>query len=112
MMNMIQERRHIKNSSKNRTNYRSLSRDIQRRIRQDKQNYINKICLEIEGQKNQGNSKMMFENVRHLRDNKLQPSLKVLKDKQGNILTEGKDILHRWKEYYSEMYNDPRKTNQ
>ena len=34
-----------------------------------------------------------------------QPSLKVIKDKNGEVLTENKEILDRWREYCSNMYS-------
>ena len=61
-------------------------------------------CREINEQRQQGNSKNMFNSIRALQQNNFKPALRVLKDKKGNTLTEKTDILHRWKEYCQEMY--------
>ncbi|XP_071497497.1 uncharacterized protein [Diadema antillarum] len=37
---------------------------------------------------------------------KFKPSLNVIKNKEGNTLTETTDVLDRWKEYCRELYED------
>ena len=32
----------------------------------------------------------------------------VIKDRRGNMLTDRKDVLERWKEYVEELYSDVR----
>ena len=52
------------------------------------------------------NDRQLFNQAKEM-TREFQPSLKVMKDKNGEILTENSKILGRWKEYCSEMYSAP-----
>ena len=51
----------------------------------------------------------MAEQIRELSGKQRASRSTVIKDKQGNILTEREDVLQRWKEYVEQLYNDERR---
>jgi len=83
--------------------YRELNRRIQHQTRQDKNDYISQKCMEIEKHSAANNTRDMFKNIKSL-TKKATPKLNVLKDENGNILTEEEDIKARWKEYCGKLY--------
>ena len=74
--------------------------------RKAKNDYYNKICNEIESLDRTHNPKM-YQKVKQLRPRKLQ-SVESVKNKDGKVLLEEKDILERWVEYIVELYSDDR----
>ena len=54
----------------------------------------------------ENNDKQLFKKVQEM-TREFQPSLKVIKDKQGEVLTENDKTLNRWREYCSAMYSAP-----
>ena len=81
-----------------RQEYRDLNRRIQKQIRQDKTEFIQQKCAEVERNSVTNNTKDMYRNIKQL-TNKPTHRLNVLKDDDGNILTEGEEIKARWKQY-------------
>ena len=61
-------------------------------------------CEEIETCLNKNNSKRAYQLVKDLTSEK-QGRSSTIQDKSGKCLTEEKEILSRWKEYCSELYN-------
>ena len=59
--------------------------------------------MEMEELHKDNKDRQLFKKVSEM-TRQFQPSLKVIKDKQGKVLTENNDILERWREYCSEMY--------
>ena len=50
--------------------------------------------------------RQLYQKVNEL-TKEFRPSLKVIKDKNGQVLTENNQILGRWREYCSQMYSAP-----
>lgn len=48
------------------------------------------------------NQKLFYNTLKHLKQ-KNTSKLKSMKDKDGNWLTEEKEIMQRWKEYFEEL---------
>ena len=61
-------------------------------------------CKEIETCLNKNNSKRAYQLVKDLTSEK-QGRSSTIQDKSGKCLTEEKEILSRWTEYCSELYN-------
>ena len=59
---------------------------------------------------NEHKDRQLFKCVKEM-TREFQPALKVIKDKQGQVLKENKQILGRWQEYCSEMYMAPQTAN-
>ena len=71
---------------------------------QAKEDLIGAQCEEIETCLNKNNSKRAYQLVKDLTSEK-QGRSSTIQDKSGKCLTEEKEILSRWTEYCSELYN-------
>eukprot|EP00745_Piridium_sociabile_P019023 TRINITY_DN2876_c1_g1_i4.p1 TRINITY_DN2876_c1_g1~~TRINITY_DN2876_c1_g1_i4.p1 ORF type:complete len:404 (+),score=105.74 TRINITY_DN2876_c1_g1_i4:2-1213(+) len=73
-------------------------------MNRDREDWIEKQCTEVEDSLNKNNSRRAYEVMKDLtRQRKSRVS--SIQDKKGNCLTEDKDIIGRWTEYCSELYN-------
>ena len=77
--------------------YREANRRIQKAVKKAKEDEI-ETCL------NKNNSKRAYQLVKDLTSEK-QGRSSAIQDKSGKCLTEEKEILSRWTEYCSELYN-------
>ena len=84
--------------------YREANRRIQKAVKKAKEDWIGVQCEEIETCLNKNNSKRAYQLVKDLTSEK-QGRSSTIQDKYGKCLTEGKEILSRWTEYCSELYN-------
>ena len=86
--------------------YREANRRIQKAVKKAKEDWIGAQCEEIETclNKNQTNSKRAYQLVKDLTSEK-QGRSSTIQDKSGICLTEENEILSRWTEYCSELYN-------
>ena len=104
---LADQRRNVKSQGlKNKdqcSEYSELSRRIQRQIRRDKTSFINMKCAAVERDCRTGNAKDMYKGIKDL-TSKPVPRLNVLKDENGNILTEDIEIKSRWKQYCEKLY--------
>ncbi|XP_071508162.1 craniofacial development protein 2-like [Diadema antillarum] len=106
-LNLIEKRRSMKEEGVSIASleYRNATKDIKRACRKDKRQYLLNKCCSIEAHSKAGNSKAMYGEIKNL-TKKFKPSLNVIKNKEGNILTETNDVLDRCKEYCRELYED------
>ena len=84
--------------------YREANRRIQKAVKKAKEDWIGAQCDEIETCLNKNNSKRAYQLVKDLTSEK-QGKSSSIQDKSGKCLTEEKEILSRWTEYCSELYN-------
>ena len=84
--------------------YREANRRIQKAVKKAKEDWIGAQFEEIETCLNKNNSKRAYQLVKDLTSGK-QGRSSTIQDKSGKCLTEEKDILSRWTEYCSELYN-------
>ena len=84
--------------------YREANRRIQKAVKKAKEDWTGAQCEEIETCLNKNNSKRAYQLVKDLTSEK-QGRYSTIQDKSGKCLTEEKEILSRWKEYCSELYN-------
>ena len=73
-------------------------------MKKAKEDWIGAQCEEIETCLNKNNSKTAYQLVKDLSSEK-QVRSSTIQDKSGKCLTEEKEILSRWTEYCSELYN-------
>ena len=69
-----------------------------------KENWIGEQCSDIEENLRKYNSKRAYQLVKDLTTVKLAKATTV-QDRSGKCLTEERQILNRWTEYCSELYN-------
>ena len=84
--------------------YREENRRRQKAAKKAKEDWIVAQCEEIETWLNKNNSKRAYQLVKDPTSEKQGRSL-TDQDKSGKCLTEEKEILSRWTEYCSELYN-------
>ena len=73
-------------------------------MKEAKEDWIVAQCEEIETCLNKNNSKRAYQLVKDLTSEK-QGRSSTIQDKSGKCFTEEKEILSRWTEYCSELYN-------
>ena len=83
--------------------YKEVHNIIKRCMKKAKENWIEQ-CSEIEEDLRKNNSKRAYQLVRDLTTVK-QGKATTVQDSSGKCLTEERQILNRWTEYCSELYN-------
>ena len=73
-------------------------------MKKAKENWIGEQCSEIEETLRTNNSKRAYQLVKDLTTVK-QAKATTVKERSGKCLTEERQILNRWTEYCSELYN-------
>ena len=68
------------------------------------ENWIGEQCSEIEGYLRKNNNKRAYQLVKDLTTVK-QGKATTVQDRSGKCLTEEREILNRWTEYCTELYN-------
>ena len=107
ILDLCDERRDLKKKryeAEGAKEYREANRRIQNAVKKAKEDWIGVQCEEIETCLNQNNSKRAYQLVKDLTSEK-QGRFSSIQDKSGKCLTEEKEILSRWIEFCSELYN-------
>ena len=81
-----------------------MNNNIKRCMKKAKENWIGEQCSEIEENLRKNNSKRAYQLVKDLTTVK-QGKATTVQDRSGKCLTEERQILNRWTEYCSELYN-------
>jgi len=68
------------------------------------EDWIEEQCSEIEHGMERGNSKKAYTVLKILTKT-TQAKASVIEDKDGKLLTDGDEVLRRWSEYCSDLYN-------
>ena len=84
--------------------YREANRRIQKAVKNAKEDWLGSQCEATETCLNKNNSKRADQLVKDLNSEK-QGRSSTIQDKSGKCLTEEKEVLSRWTEYCSELYN-------
>ena len=84
--------------------YKEVNSNIKRCKKKAKENWIGEQCSEIEENLKKNNSKRAYQMVKDLTTVKQGKATNV-QDRSGKCLTEERQMLNRWTEYFSELYN-------
>ena len=84
--------------------YKEVNNNIKRCMKKAKENWMGEQCSEIEKNLRKNNSKRAYQLVKDLTTVK-QGKATTVQDSSGKCLTEERQILNRWTEYCSELYN-------
>ena len=84
--------------------YKEVNNNIKRGMKKVKENWIGEQCSETEENLRKNNSKRAYQLVKDLTSVK-QGKTTTVQDRSGKCLTEERQILNRWTEYCSELYN-------
>ena len=107
VLDLCDERRDLKQKryeAEGAKEYREANRRIQKAAKKAKEDWIGAQCEEIETCLNKNKSKRAYQLVKDLTSEK-QGRSSTIQDKSGKCLTEENEILSRWTEYCSELYN-------
>jgi len=101
----IREKREAKGKDNNR--YQELKAEVQRKLRVDKQQQLEGMCVELEAvnSNSKGNYRQLFQIVKSMTQ-KFQPCLQCIQSATGENLTEAAQIADRWKGYCEDLYCD------
>jgi len=100
---VIREKREAKGKDKNR--YQKLKAEVQRKLRVDKQQQLEGMCMELEAANSKGNSRQLFQTVKSM-TRKFQPRLQCIQSATGENLIEAAQIADRWKGNFEDSYCD------
>ena len=84
--------------------YSHLNAEFQTIARRDKKAFLSDQCKEIEENNRMGNTRDLFEKIRHNTKGIFHAKMGSIKDRNGRDLTEAEDIKKRWQEYTEELY--------
>ena len=84
--------------------YRKANKRVQKALMKAKEDWMDNHCKKIGVWLNKNNSKKAYRLVKDLTSEK-QGRSTTIQDKSGKCLTEEQEILSRWAEYCSELYN-------
>ena len=85
--------------------YRMAHREVQRAARRDKARWIEERCAEVQEGLQRHNTKNAYELIKTLKNGR-QTRQRNLKDADGQVLTDLKDILRRWRDYGQRLYQE------
>ena len=109
ILDLCAKRRKLKNKKNNTdrdgmAQYRAVNQEIKKGMKRAMENWIGEQCQNIDDCLKKNNSKKAYKLVQDLTGTK-QERTATTQDKGGTRLTENEDILKRWTEYCSELYN-------
>ena len=85
-------------------NYKEVNNNIKRCMKKAKENWIGEQCSEIVENLRKSDCKRAYQLVKELTTVK-QGKATTVQDRSGKCFTEEQQILNRWTEYCSELYN-------
>ena len=92
------EKRKLAKCNKKWEEFKTLNAEFQRKARKDKESFIIKECEKVEDSMKKGKAKEVYKTIKNF-TRQFNPRVGVIKNEQGNNLTEERDIKNRWKEY-------------
>ena len=105
ILRMILRRQAI--PQRNSDEYKQLHREIRKKCREAKEEWLKNECAEIEKGK-ETDTKAMHKRIKDLTGAQTCSSSGCIRSKDGTIITEKYDILERWTEYIEELFRDNR----
>ncbi|KAI0235559.1 Solute carrier family 23 member 2, partial [Lamellibrachia satsuma] len=113
---LVEERKRLKNnieqtkSDRIKQNYmdkyRCKDKEVKKSMRLDKRKWVDHLAMEAEEAANNGKMKEVYAITKTLSNDK-RKTTNAVKDKGGNLITEGLARRERWKEHFEEILNRP-----
>ena len=101
-LHTAEERREAKSKGQM-ERYTQLNAEFQRTARRDKKASLNEQCKEIEENNRIGKTTDLFKKTGYTKET-FHAGMSMIKDRNGNDLTEAEEIKKRWQEYTEELY--------
>jgi len=108
ILELMEARRQTKRCS---DEYNVLNKKIRRKCRFEKEAFYQEQCQELE-QLEKVNPQKMHDKVRQVTERKNSVATGCIEAKDGTIIMEQKQILHRWQEYIKDLFADNRGKNE
>jgi len=108
MLDKMEERRRYKNinTETGKQMYRSLNNELRRVTERAKQEWWENECNEMEELGRRGLTDVLYSRIsRHSENSQRGGGKRAVKDSNGVLLSEPKDIKRRWKEYIETLYD-------
>ena len=107
---LADERRELKEAGLRQSNlYRKLSNEIQQLARRDKNDQLKHMCADIENHSSNNHSRNLYRCVKNLTSTST-ARLAVVKNENGQVLTESDEIKARWMRYCADLHYMQRRT--
>ena len=90
---------------KDKSRYQELKAEIQRKLKVDKQQQLEGVCMVLEAANSKGNCRQLFQIVKSM-TRKFQPRLQCIQSMTGANLTEATQIADGWKGYCENLHHD------
>ena len=87
-----------------REEYVKLKRNIKAMVRRDRNLWLEEECAKINECNERFKSKELFDKIKKVKKQNFKAKGIVIKDKSGKVLTKENEILNRWKEYGSTLF--------
>ena len=97
------EKRKLAKCNKKWEEFKKFNAEFQRKARKDKESFIIKECKKVEDNMKKGKTKEVYKTIKNV-TRQFNPIVGVIKDEQGNNLTEERDIKTGLKEYVENLY--------
>ena len=85
--------------------YKDFCKKVKKSARQDKENWIQNQCEEVDRGLQVGNTRQAYSLIKVLK-NKFAPRLNVIRNAEGKMLQSKDEIKQRWTQYCSSLYKD------
>ena len=85
--------------------YKAKCNEVRKSAREDKIKWIENICEDIERYHGEHRAREVHKMVRNI-NRKWQPRLSTIRRETREVLTERNEILNRWTEYCSKLYEE------
>ena len=108
-LQMIQEKRRLRGnrdqSEAAEREYKERCKQVTTAVRTDRTKWLEQQCEELDRNYGEGKLREVYKMIRNV-NREWQPKLSAIRDRQGKILTDKKEIRKRWSEYCSELYSE------
>ena len=107
ILDLCDKRRELRKNrfeSRESEKYKEVNNNIKRCMKKAKENWTGEQCCKIANNLRKNNSKRAYQLVKDLTTVK-QRKATTFQDRSGKCLTEEQQVLNRWTEYCSELYN-------
>jgi len=78
-------------------------KNCKRIIQREKRKYLNEILKEAENNHSQGKARHFFRTIKQYKS--FNPSLKIIRNRNNDVIMDPKEKAARWKEYFIELLN-------
>ena len=111
IMQLSRDKRKARMNNK-KEDYKRLKREIRFKIRKEKKEWLINECSKITAANEHRKSKELYQQIKKVKGTKIFVKNQCVKDKDGNTLTDSKEVLGRWQDYGKSLFSlDDRNTS-